>query len=80
MEILTKIKQMRKKYHNLIQKDMADILGYKTAKAYHDIECGRIKLKLEHLEKLSSKFNIPLEKFFTYYVTKMVIYSIMYLI
>lgn len=64
MEILMKIKKNRKE-HNLTQKDMAKILGYKTAKGYHDIECGKIKLKLEHLEKLSSKFNIPLEKFFT---------------
>lgn len=64
METLMKIKKIRKE-HNLTQKDMAKILGYKTAKGYHDIECGKIKLKLEHLEKLSSKFNIPLEKFFT---------------
>lgn len=58
-----KIKKFRKE-HNLTQKDMAEVLGYKTAKGYHDIECGRIKLKLEHLEKLSLKFSIPLEKFF----------------
>lgn len=54
METLTKIKQMRKKYH-LTQKDMADILGYKTAKAYHDIESGRTKLKLEHIKKIIYK-------------------------
>ena len=52
MKILMKIKKIRKE-HNLTQKDMAEILGYKTAKGYHDIECGRVKLKF-----------IPLEKFF----------------
>lgn len=68
METLTKIKQIRKKYH-LTQKDMADILGYKTAKAYHDIESGRTKLKLEHIKKLSTRFNIPVEKFFDNNIT-----------
>lgn len=54
---------------SLNTKDMADILGYKTAKAYHDIESGRTKLKLEHIKKLSTRFNIPVEKFFDNNIT-----------
>nr|DAZ17071.1 MAG TPA: Helix-turn-helix XRE-family like protein [Caudoviricetes sp.] len=62
-KILIRIKKLRKK-NNLTQKDMAKILGYKSAKGYHDIECGRIKIRLEHLQKLSSNFHIPIKYFF----------------
>ena len=62
-EVLKKIKKWRK-INNLTQNDMAKILGYKTSKGYHDVECGKTKLKIEHLQKISTKFHIPIENFF----------------
>ena len=60
---LIKIKSLRKK-NSMTQKDMAKLIGYKTAKGYHDVECGRIKLRLEHLQKISAKFKVPVSYFF----------------
>lgn len=62
-KIVQKIKDLRKT-KKLTQEDMAKILGYTSAKGYHDIESGRIKLKIEHLQKISNEFHIPIEKFF----------------
>ncbi|VBB05612.1 Hypothetical protein LUCI_0822 [Lucifera butyrica] len=43
--------------------DVAKGIGYETAKGYYDLESGKTDIKLEHLEKLSKFYKVPLEIF-----------------
>lgn len=61
-KILIKIKKLRKD-NGLTLQQMAEILGYSSAKGYYEVETGRIKLRIEHLEKLSIFFNVPIKNF-----------------
>lgn len=45
--------------------DVADGINYNTGKGYSDIESGRIKVRLEHLEKLSEFYDVPITIFLT---------------
>ena len=62
-EILEKIKTMRED-KGLTLHDVANGIGYGSAKGYHDVESGKIKLRVEHLEKLSKFYQMPIKKFF----------------
>lgn len=61
-KILIKIKNLREE-RGLTLQQMAEILGYSSAKGYYEVENGKIKLRIEHLEKLSNFFNIPIQNF-----------------
>lgn len=64
-KILKKIKMIREE-RGLSIIEMANILGYESTKGYYDVESGRVKLRIEHLERLSKYLKIPIEKFFSY--------------
>ena len=61
--ILKKIKDLRLK-NDLSQKDMAKVLGYASPKGYHDVETGKIRLKVEQLQEIAKALNVPIETFF----------------
>lgn len=61
--VLSKIKNLRQE-HGFTLEYVAKVLGYKSVKGYYEVETGRIKLRIEHIEKLSSLYNIPMENFF----------------
>ena len=59
----------------LTQQDLAVALEYQTGKGYSDIENGRRKLCLEHLEKLAKFYQVPIAIFFEENSTEMVQYA-----
>lgn len=69
---LKKIKELREAKGYTMQ-EVADGINYKTGKGYFDIETGKTKLKLEHLEMLAKFYEVPINIFFEDNVTKTVI-------
>lgn len=61
-KILIKIKKIREE-RGLTLQQMAEIVGYSSAKGYYEVETGKIKLRIEHLEKISKFFDIPIQNF-----------------
>lgn len=53
----------------LTLQDVADGINYHTGKGYYDIESGRSKVRLEHLEKLSEFYKVPISVFFNDQIT-----------
>ena len=62
-QVRKKLAELRKR-KNATQQEIAEFLGYKTAKAYYELESGRRELKVRHLEKLSNFFSVPIDYFF----------------
>lgn len=60
---LKKIKELRKA-KNLTQKDMAQLLGYKSAVGYWHIENGDRKMKAETLAKIAKILDASIEEFY----------------
>lgn len=50
--------------HNLTQKQVGKVLGYKTALGYHYIESGRCRLKAEQALILARLYGVPVEELF----------------
>lgn len=59
-----KIIKMLREYKGYTMQEVADGINYKTGKGYMDIESGKTKLKLEHLEMLAQFYNVPISIFF----------------
>lgn len=57
------IKKLRKE-RGVEVLDVAEAIGYKSAKGYWEIETGRIALKLKTLEALAKFYNVPVGIFF----------------
>lgn len=58
-----KIIKMLREYKGYTMQEVADGINYKTGKGYMDIESGKTKLKLEHLEMLAQFYNVPISIF-----------------
>lgn len=71
-KVLKTMKVLREK-RGLSMQDVADGIDYKTGKGYFDLESGKTKIKLEHLEKLAKFYKVPISIFFDKDITKMVI-------
>lgn len=69
---LAVIKKLRESRGYTLQ-EVADGIEYKTGKGYLDIESGKTKLRLEHLEMLSKFYNVPISIFFETDITDKVI-------
>lgn len=69
--VLVKIKEMREK-NGLTLNDLACVTGYQSAKGYRDLEMGKIKLTVEHLQRLADFYNLPICFFFDESITKKV--------
>lgn len=52
--------------------DVAQGIGYETTKGYYDLESGKTDIKLDHLDRLSQFYKIPLEFFLSLESTEMV--------
>lgn len=68
-----KIIKMLREYKGYTMQEVADGINYKTGKGYMDIENGKTKLKLEHLEMLAQFYNVPISIFFRNNITEKVI-------
>lgn len=68
---LKKIKELRESKGYTMQ-EVADGINYKTGKGYFDIETGKTKLKLEHLEMLAKFYGVPINIFFADDITETV--------
>lgn len=53
--------------------ELAKAVGFETAKGYYDLESGRTKLTVLHLEKIASYYGLELSYFFDEKITKKVI-------
>ena len=66
--MITDVARMRmidiRRKNKLKQIDVARALGYLSSKAYFELESGKTALKVEHLDKLSSFYDVPVSYFF----------------
>ena len=69
--VLKRIKQLRIESKYSLE-DVAKGIGYETAKGYYDLESGKTSIKLEHLDRLSKFYKIPIGFFFKQDSTKKV--------
>lgn len=68
-KVLKTMKGLREK-RGLSMQEVADGINYKTGKGYFDLESGKTKIKLEHLEKLAKFYKVPISIFFDKNITK----------
>lgn len=63
--IVNKIKKIRQE-HNISQAELSDIIGLNSIGQVGNIESPKFKHKytLEHIYRISTHFNYPIEKFF----------------
>lgn len=57
------IKRLRKE-RGVEVLDVAEAVGYKSAKGYWELETGRTAMKLKTLEALAKFYNVPVSIFF----------------
>lgn len=63
-KVLKTMRVLREK-RGLSMQEVADGINYKTGKGYFDLESGKTKIKLEHLEKLAKFYKVPISIFLT---------------
>ncbi len=61
--VLNRIRQLRSD-NKFSLDDVAQGIGYVTAKGYYDLESGKTSIKLDHLVRLSKFYKVPIEFFF----------------
>lgn len=60
--VLRNIKQLRIGNRYSLE-EVAQGIGYETAKGYYDLESGKTSVKLEHLERLSKFYKVSIDFF-----------------